>query len=187
MFFFWNLFFLTFHQQGVIWEKSVKGKLSVLLSSATGAFFPKNGNITFSHFFVTFCQFLTFLRQYNPCKELLVIRLEMICRTQIYFTSKNALNPWTSCRNNVSFAIHYPPPLYLEVSKVKAYIVRNANRQILRGRGRKLVFLQCFCIIFSNLFPPNTFYIKLDEPKMMLFSVHNSRGLYIAFICNIKT
>ena len=114
--------------------------------------FSEKWQYHFSHVFVTFCQFLTFLRQYKPCKELLVIRLEMICRTQIYFISKNALNPRTSCRNNASFAIHYPPPLYLEVSKVKAYIVRNANRQILRGRGRKLVFLQCFCIFFPTFF-----------------------------------
>ena len=53
--------------------------------------FSEKWQYHFSHFFVTFCQFLTFLRQYKPCKELLVIRLEMICRTQIYFTSKNAL------------------------------------------------------------------------------------------------
>ena len=55
--------------------------------------FSEKWQYHFSHFFVTFCQFLTFLREYNPCKELIVIRLEMICRTQIYFTSKNALNP----------------------------------------------------------------------------------------------
>ena len=149
-FFFWNLFFLTFHQERVIWEKSVKGKRTLSCLVLQQERFSEKWQYRFSHFFVTFCQFLPFLRQYNPCKELLVIRLEMICRTQIYFTSKNALNPWTSCRNNASFCHSLPPPpLYLEVSKVKAYIVRNANRQILRGRGRKLVFLQCFCIFFQ--------------------------------------
>ena len=132
-------------------EKIVKGKLSVLLSSATGAFFWE---ITIS-LFLLFRDFvflvLMFLRQYKPCKEPLVIRIEMICRTQMYLTSKNASTPWTSCRNNVSFPIIYPP-FILKVNQVKAYIVCIANRQILRGRGRKLVFLQCFCIIFLTFF-----------------------------------
>ena len=107
--FFWNLFFLTFHQQGVIWEKSVKGNLSVLLSFATGVFFPRNGKITFP----TFCDFLSVFevfKAYKLCKELLLIRPEMIWTTQIYFTSKNASRPWTSWSNNASFPIYSPPP-----------------------------------------------------------------------------
>ena len=145
---FWNLFFLTFHQLEFIWEKLVKGKLSVLLSSATGAFFREMTISLFPLFRDFFCQFLTFLRHYKPCREPLVIRLEMICRTQMYFKSKNASKPWTSCRNNVSFPINYPPPLFLNVNQVKAYTVCIANRQILRGRGRKLVFLQCSVYFF---------------------------------------
>ena len=59
-----------------------------------------------------------------------------------------------------------PPPLYLEVKKVKAYIIRNANRQILRGKGRETGISTLLLYIFSNLFPPDTFNVKLDEPKM---------------------
>ena len=65
-------------------------------------------NITFSTFLWLFCQFLTFVRQYKPYKEPLVIRLETICRTQTYFTSKNAPKSLILCRNNVSFPINYP-------------------------------------------------------------------------------
>ena len=104
--------------------------------------------------FPLFCDFLSVFEVFKACKlckELLVIRPETIWTTQIYFTSKNASRPWTSWSNNASFPI-YSPPLYLEVKKVKVYIIRNANRQILRGRGRKLVFLHCFYIFFPTLF-----------------------------------
>ena len=147
-------FFFTFHQLEVIWEKIFKEKLSALLSSATGAFFPEMTISLFPLFRDFFVSFWRFLRQYKPCKEPLVIRLEMIRRTQMYFTSKNASKSWTSCRNNVSFPINYSPhPLFLEVNQVKAYIVCIANRQILRGRSRKLVFLQCLSIFFLTFFP----------------------------------
>ena len=163
---FWNQFFLTFHQLQVIWEKIVRGKLSVLLSSATEAFFREMTISLFFKFSWPFCQFLTFLRQYKPCKEPLVIRLEMICRTQMYLTSKDTSTPWTSCRYNVIFPIIYPP-FILKVNQVKVYTACIANRQILRGRGRKLVFLQCFCIFFSDFFPPSTLHIKLDKTRIM--------------------
>ena len=76
--------------------------------------FSEKWQYHFFHIFVTFLQFLTFLRQYKPCKEPLVIRLEMICRTQMYLTSKDTSTPWTSCRYNVIFPIIYPPPLHFE-------------------------------------------------------------------------
>ena len=46
--------------------------------------------------FPLFCDFLSVFdvfKAYKLCKELLVIRPEMICTTQIYFTSKNASRP----------------------------------------------------------------------------------------------
>ena len=42
--------FLTFHQLWVIWEKSVKGELSVLFSFATRAFFQEMVNSLFPLF-----------------------------------------------------------------------------------------------------------------------------------------
>ena len=89
--FFGNYFFSLFINKESFGRKvSKENSLCLVLQQER---FSEKSQYYFSHFFVTFCQFLTFLRQYNPCKELLVIRLEMICRTQIYFTSKNALNP----------------------------------------------------------------------------------------------
>ena len=67
-------FCLTFHQLWVIWEKSVKGELSVLFSFATEAFFREMVNSLFALFPVTFCQFLAW-NSFNPSKNLLWLDL----------------------------------------------------------------------------------------------------------------
>ena len=73
-------FFLTFHQLWVIWEKSVKGELSVLFSFATRAFFREMVNSLFPLFPDFFCQFFFFFffffwSSFNPSKNLLWLDL----------------------------------------------------------------------------------------------------------------
>ena len=64
-------FFLTFHQLWVIWEKSVKGELSVLFSFATRAFFREMVNSLFP-LFPDFLSVLgVFEAVFNPSKNLL--------------------------------------------------------------------------------------------------------------------
>ena len=78
------------------------------LVSQQGRFFREMAKSLFP----LFCDFLSVFevfKAYKLCKELLVIRPEMICTTQIYFTSKNASRPWTSWSNNASFSIYSPP------------------------------------------------------------------------------
>ena len=118
--------------------------------------------------FPLFCDFLSVfdvLRRINFAKSFLWLDLKWFA--QLRFISHQRIHQDHELHRVITpvFPFIPPPPLYLEVKKVKAYIIRNANRQILRGRGRKLVFLRCFYIFFPTFFLL-THYIKLDEPKM---------------------
>ena len=91
--FFFEIYFfsLFINKESFGRKESKENSLSCLLPQQER--FSEKWQYHFFLLFGDFCYFLTFLRQYNPCKELLVIGLEMICRTHMYFTSKNALNP----------------------------------------------------------------------------------------------
>ena len=60
-----------------------------------------------------------------------------------------------------------------------------ANREIVSGRGIKLLFLQYFSVFSPNFFSHLFISYYAKEAKKCLFCVHNSRGSYVTFICNI--
>ena len=70
-----EIFFSHFHQLWVIWEKSIKGELSVFFSFATRAFFREMVNslfLLFPDFYVSFGRFWS---SFNPSNNLLWLDL----------------------------------------------------------------------------------------------------------------
>ena len=118
------IFFLTFHQLWVIWEKSVKGELSVLFSFATRAFFREMVNYSLFPLFPDFfCQFFFFffffLSSFNPSKNLLWLDLRWFAGLK-WISNERIYQYHERLAIITTFApfIPTPPPLILEVSQV---------------------------------------------------------------------
>ena len=102
-------FCLTFHQLWDIWEKVSKGNSLSCLVLLPKRFSEKR-LIPFLHFFLSLFLSVFGLKQFQPFKQPVMIRLEVICRTKMYFKWKNISIPWTSCNNIVICTIYFPPP-----------------------------------------------------------------------------
>ena len=103
-------FFLTFHQLWVIWEKSVKGELSVLFSFATRAFFREMVNSLFPLFPDFFVSFGRFWSSFNPSKNLLWLDLRWFAGLK-WISNERIYQYHEHLAIITTFAPFIPPPI----------------------------------------------------------------------------